>query len=144
MRGNESSRDPLRPEVQSRQLRKRGDRSGIRKLRKDRYDSARIVRDQLQGKYVSAGKDSHFRVRNPHGESAQQIQKPKPSLTGKAESYPWRPFDKANGEWTFTDKAAELKKALEEAGGKLDYEGYTYKFSGEDRRFINRFPKKAG
>jgi len=91
---------------------------------------AAIVRNQLQGEYFSVGKDSQFRIRRVPCDAAQPQEAAKTSLTAKIASYRWSRFEKAKGEWIFTDKAPELKEALEKADGKLDLEYYTYKFSG--------------
>lgn len=53
----------------------------------------------------------------------------------------WTPFKgRSKGEWIFSSDAPKLKDVLLKNNGKLDFEGYHYKLSGEDNRFINRFP----
>ena len=63
-------------------------------------------------------------------------------LAEAIEGYSWTPFKQANGEWVFADKAPELKAELEKHGGKMELNGYIYKFSG-DKRFIHRFPARG-
>ena len=62
-------------------------------------------------------------------------------LSEAISSYSWTPFKQVDGEWVFADKAPELKAELEKHSGKMEFEGYTYKFSS-DKRFISRFRKK--
>ena len=62
-------------------------------------------------------------------------------LSEAIEGYSWKPFKQSDGEWVWADKAPELRAELEKHGGKMKFEGFVYRFSG-DKRFINRFRKK--
>ena len=53
----------------------------------------------------------------------------------------WTTFKgRSKGEWIFSSEDPRLKDVLLKNHGKMDFEDYHYKLSGEDNRFINRFP----
>ncbi|MCX8168632.1 MAG: hypothetical protein N3E39_00190 [Candidatus Methanomethylicia archaeon] len=58
----------------------------------------------------------------------------------------WHPFKSGTGEWAFSDDFPELKRRLIEANARdsnyLEIDGYRYRLSGENDRFIQRFPLK--
>jgi len=53
---------------------------------------------------------------------------------------PWIPFKNNNGAWTFSDKAPDLKSALLERGS-VEIGAFRYKLSGDENKFLVRFPK---
>ena len=52
---------------------------------------------------------------------------------------PWTPFTNSNGAWIFSDKVPELKKALMNQGA-VEIGPFRYKLSGDQNKFIARFP----
>ena len=58
------------------------------------------------------------------------------------DSLPWEPFKNRAGQWCFSDKAPDLKRALLECGSSVEIGGYKYRLSGDENRFIQRFPMK--
>ncbi|MEM2136935.1 MAG: hypothetical protein QXI93_03145 [Candidatus Methanomethylicia archaeon] len=58
----------------------------------------------------------------------------------------WHPFKSGSGDWAFSDDFPELKQKLIEANAResnyLEMGGYRYRLSGENDKFIQRFPIK--
>ena len=59
---------------------------------------------------------------------------------------PWKPYSHGNGSWIFSNLDNEIAKTLVELikkyGGKIEIGNYVYRFSGENNRFISRYPKR--
>ena len=53
---------------------------------------------------------------------------------------PWTPFKNKNGAWTFSDKAPDLKSALLGCSS-VEIGAFRYKLSGDENKFLVRFPK---
>lgn len=68
------------------------------------------------------------------------------ALTPKAlDELPWTKYKTGNGEWIKSNLDNPTVKTLNELlnkYGKVDIHRFTYKFSGSDKAFIARFPKK--
>ena len=66
--------------------------------------------------------------------------------TSDLEKLPWKPFSSGNGSWIFSNLDNEIAKTLVELlkkyGGKIEIGNYVYRFSGENNRFISRYPKR--
>lgn len=52
----------------------------------------------------------------------------------------WTTFKNGKGAWTFSDKAPDLTKALLERGS-IQIGSFQYKLSGDQNKFITRYPK---
>jgi len=69
-----------------------------------------------------------------------------PTTPSNLDNLPWKDFSDGNGAWIFSNledpPAKELVAKLTEAKGKLDLDGFTYKLSGDNNQFVNRFHKK--
>jgi hypothetical protein len=61
---------------------------------------------------------------------------------------PWKSYSYGEGAWIFSDlndpTVKSLVGLLQKSGGKVELHGYMYRFSGENNKFIARFPKKGG
>ena len=80
-------------------------------------------------------------------EGTKAVDEVKTPLTREAlDQLPWQPFKSGKGEWIFANAKGPVVEALlsrlDQGGGKADLEGYHYKFSASDQKFINRFPVK--
>lgn len=63
------------------------------------------------------------------------------SLDAKTlDELPWTPFKNGKGAWIFSDTLPELKKALLERGS-IEIGSFRYKLSGDQDKFLVRFPK---
>lgn len=69
----------------------------------------------------------------------------KPSTEDPYTGLPWKRYPRGSGMWIKADlpEAEPLKKELEKYGGRLRVGGYDYRFSGDEKQFIARFPVKS-
>jgi len=119
---------------------------------------ANIVKDQLQGEYMSLGKNSYFRVFK-EGRPPEEEPPMPPDLNldpDQLEDLEWTKYkskDKARpGEagWIFSNKegAEVLYQVIDDHGGKDvpvtmgQNKVFLCSFSGEDKKFIGRRPQK--
>lgn len=66
-------------------------------------------------------------------------QKTRPQPTSR--EVDWRAFKSGTpGGWTFSNNVPELVEKIREGGGKYSEGGYNYRLSGDDERFVQRFP----
>lgn len=94
-----------------------------------------IVRDQFKGEYVSAGKDSHWRIDKPKAKAMAQFD---PEELMRHE---WKGKKKAGGGYTKGslswgwDFASEFSPAVVEAlkKGSLKIDGYEFSLSSSQR-----------
>jgi len=82
-------------------------------------------------------------IQNTH--TQQQIHQPADQWS----NLPWRPYPSGTGAWIFAtnrdgtpnSQAKTLIDALNKNGGKLETNTHTYKFSGQNNKFISRTPR---
>lgn len=72
----------------------------------------------------------------------EEIELPKEALDG----LPWKPYKNNNGEWIFSNLenliVQSLRDALAKNNGRIKLHDATYRFSGQDNKFISRFFKE--
>lgn len=112
---------------------------------------ASIVRG-IGGEYISAGKDTHFRVPTPEAKSAPEpMMGPWKDYPADIDKLPWKSFREVDGEgkkklvgpnhagWLFRNECdPELVKLLEKEGDKLELPPYSFKLSGADKNLVTR------
>jgi len=99
---------------------------------------------QLNGEYVSAGRESHFKF----------PLNPTPTKTGSTQSLVRRAwnegkrYSKSSGKWVFSRDYRRLKDILIDAGRSMvavvDGKEFRVKLSGDQDRFISLFPISRG
>jgi len=62
------------------------------------------------------------------------------------EKLPWKNYPNGKGSWIFADLqdpiAKTLVELLEEHSGKIKIGGFVYRFSGPNKKFVSRYPRR--
>jgi uncharacterized Zn finger protein (UPF0148 family) len=75
-------------------------------------------------------------VRTEKQAQAKTISEPKVEL--KVEAIDWKPWKQGTGEWVNMLDAMNLFTKIQEAGGRLEHDGYRYWIFGKNRDMIAR------
>ena len=104
-------------------------------------DTIKAIRERLNEVITDLDRMEDALHNAPPG-AIDEIELPKEAL----EHLPWKAYKSGNGSWIFSDleepTAKKLKEALVENQGTMDLHGVQYRFSGQDDRFIARYPRR--
>ena len=103
-------------------------------------DTIKEVRERLNEiiAYLNKREDA---LKTPPPGALEEIELPKEALDG----LPWKPYKNNNGAWIFSNLenliVQSLRDALAKNNGSIKLHGATYRFSGDDNKFISRYSK---
>ena len=103
-------------------------------------DTIKAVRERLNEAIADLNKMEEALQNAPPG-AIEEVELPKEALDG----LPWKPYKSGNGEWIFSNLenliVQSLRNALAKNNGSIKLHGTTYRFSGDDNKFISRYSK---
>jgi len=103
-------------------------------------DMIKAIRERLNEIISDLSKMEDAMKNAPPG-AIEEAELPKEALDG----LPWKSYKSGSGEWIFSNLenlvAQSLREALARNNGKIKLHDFTYRFSGQDNKFISRFSK---
>ena len=104
-------------------------------------DTIKEIRERLNEIIADLNKREDALKTAPPG-AVEELELPKEALDG----LPWKPYKSGSGDWIFSNLenlvAQSLRKALIKNHGRMKLHDVTYRFSGDDNKFISRYPKE--
>ena len=103
-------------------------------------DTIKAVRERLNEAIADLNKMEEALNNAPPG-AIEEVELPKESLDG----LPWKSYKSGSGEWIFSNLenliVQSLREALVKNNSRIKLHDATYRFSGQDNKFISRFSK---
>ena len=103
-------------------------------------DTIKAIRERLNEIIADLNKMEDALKNAPPG-AIEEVELPKEALDG----LPWKPYKSGKGSWIFSNledaTAKKLREYLAKNQEQMELHGVKYRFSGQDNKFISRFPK---
>jgi hypothetical protein len=104
-------------------------------------DAVKAIREHLTEVIADLDRMADALQHAPPG-AIEDVELPVDALDG----LPWKAYTSGNGAWIFADHkdatAAKLRETLTSHRGTLELHGFRYRFSGQQNRFISRYPTR--
>ncbi len=101
-------------------------------------DIIKAIRERLNEIIADLDKMEDALNNAPPG-AVEEVELPKEAL----DALPWKLYKSGKGEWIFSNlenpTATNLRETLTKNNGKLKLHDATYRFSGQDNKFISRY-----
>ena len=101
-------------------------------------DTIKAIRERLNEIIADLNKMEDALKNAPPG-AIEEVELPKEALDG----LPWKPYKSGKGSWIFSNledaTAKKLREFLAKNNGRLKLHDATYRFSGQDNKFISRY-----